>query len=73
MALPMLRGIPAAVAAHAGKLLECGGLALEPGDSGQCIWAEVTDTGFEVRSPHPGHAVSVRWTPRRPRRRACWP
>ncbi|MET0740951.1 MAG: acyclic terpene utilization AtuA family protein [Candidatus Nanopelagicales bacterium] len=60
MALPMLRGIPTAVAAHAGKLLECGGLALEPGDSGQCIWADVTNDGFEVRSPHPGHDVSVR-------------
>jgi hypothetical protein len=60
MALPMLRGIPTAVAAHAGKLLECGGLALEPGDSGQCIWADVTPDGFEVRSPHPGHEASVR-------------
>ena len=60
MALPMLRGIPTAVAAHAGKLLECGGLASEPGDSGQCIWADVTTDGFEVRSPSPAHEVSVR-------------
>ncbi|MFF5989462.1 acyclic terpene utilization AtuA family protein [Prauserella flavalba] len=60
MALPMVKGLPKAVAAHAGKLLECGGLAAEPGDSGQCLWAEVRADGFEVRSPSPSHAVSVR-------------
>lgn len=60
MALPMLRGLPTAVAAHAGKLLECGGLALEPGDSGQCIWAALDAYGFEVRSPNPRLTASVR-------------
>ncbi|KAA9166481.1 DUF1446 domain-containing protein [Amycolatopsis acidicola] len=60
MALPMLRGLPKAIAAHAGKLLECGGLAAEPGDSGQCLWAELGPDGFEVRSPSPDHVVSVR-------------
>ncbi|UMG91243.1 acyclic terpene utilization AtuA family protein [Nocardioides sp. TF02-7] len=60
MALPMLRGVPAAVAAHAGKLLECGGLALDPGDSGRCIWASVDETGFTVRSPHDGARATVR-------------
>jgi hypothetical protein len=60
MAVPMTRGIPTAVAAHAGKLLECGGLALEPGDSGQCIWAELDGTGFEVRSPNPRYRATVR-------------
>lgn len=60
MALPMLRGLPIAVAAHAGKLLECGGLALEPGDSGRAIWASVDETGFEVRSPSRHAEVSVR-------------
>jgi hypothetical protein len=60
MALPMLRGLPRSVAAHAGKLLECGGLAAEPGDSGQCLWARVTADGFEVRSPSPEHEVGVR-------------
>ncbi|MET7392867.1 acyclic terpene utilization AtuA family protein [Dactylosporangium sp. NPDC005572] len=60
MALPMLRGIPPAVAAHAGKLLECGGLALSPGDSGQCIWASLDADGFEVRSPNPAATASVR-------------
>jgi Acyclic terpene utilisation family protein AtuA len=60
MAYPMLRGLPTAVAAHAGKLLECGGLALEPGDSGQCIWASLDADGFEVRSPNPRYAATVR-------------
>ena len=60
MALPMLRGLPTAVAAHAGKMLECGGLALESGDSGRCIWASLDDVGFTVRSPHDGAAPSVR-------------
>jgi hypothetical protein len=60
MALPMLRGIPVAVAAHAGKLLECGGLALDPGDSGRAIWACLDDTGFEVRSPSAHAWATVR-------------
>jgi Acyclic terpene utilisation family protein AtuA len=60
MAYPMRNGIPTAVAAHAGKLLECGGLALEPGDSGQCIWAEVDAAGLEVRSPNPHYRATVR-------------
>ena len=60
MALPMLRGIPTAVAAHAGKLLECGGLGLSPGDSGRAIWASVDATGFEVRSPSRDADATVR-------------
>jgi hypothetical protein len=60
MALPMARGIPTAVAAHAGKLLECGGLALSPGDSGQAIWASLDSDGFEVRSPNPRYRADVR-------------
>ena len=36
-----------AIAAQAGKLLECGGLAAEPGDSGQCLWASVGADGVE--------------------------
>jgi hypothetical protein len=60
MALPMLRGLPTAVAAHAGKLLECGGLALSPGDSSQPIWAALDADGFEVRSPNPRYAADVR-------------
>jgi hypothetical protein len=53
MALPLARGIPYAVAAHAAKVVECGGLALEPGDPGCCMWVEIDEDGFEVRSPDP--------------------
>jgi hypothetical protein len=60
MALPMLRGIPVAVAAFAGKLLECGGLGLDPGDSGRAIWACLDETGFEVRSPSAHARATVR-------------
>ena len=60
MALPMLRGLPTAIAAHAGKMLECGGLALEPGDSGRCVWASLDADGFTVRSPHEGARPTVR-------------
>lgn len=60
MALPMLRGLPTAVAAAAGKLLECGGLALEPGDSGRAIWAQLDETGVEVRSCSPDARATVR-------------
>ncbi len=60
MALPIARGIPVAVAAHAGKMLECGGLALEPGDSGRAIWASLDEHGFEVRSPSRHARPSVR-------------
>lgn len=60
MALPMLRGIPSAIAAHAGKMLECGGLALEPGDSGRSIWASLDEDGFEIRSLTPAARASVR-------------
>lgn len=60
MALPMMRGIPTAIAAHAGKMLECGGLALEPGDSGRAIWACLDADGFEVRSLTPKAQASIR-------------
>ncbi|MFZ0666374.1 MAG: acyclic terpene utilization AtuA family protein [Acidimicrobiales bacterium] len=50
MALPMLRGVPRHVAAHAGKVLECGGLACESGSASLPVWAELDDAGFTVRS-----------------------
>lgn len=60
MAPLLARGIPRALAAHAGKLLECGGLALEPGDSAEPIWAEVSAEAIEVRSPNPRLAPTPR-------------
>ena len=59
MALPMSKGLPIAVCAHAGKLLECGGLALEPGDSGNCMWARLDREGLELRSPSEASQATV--------------
>lgn len=59
MAVCQEAGILTLVAGHAGKLLECGGFALEPQDSANCMWARVTTSGVEVRSPNP----AVRATP----------
>lgn len=59
MAVAMNTGIPRAVAGHAAKLLECGGLALEPGDSANCMWASIDDTGVEVRSPNPAARPTI--------------
>lgn len=53
MAVALRAGVSRAVAAHLGKILECGGLALTPGDAGVPIWAEVADDVIEVRSPDP--------------------
>jgi hypothetical protein len=58
MAPALLRGMPRAVAAAAGKVLECGGLALTPGDPARCLWAQIDEGGFEVRSPNPGYSVT---------------
>jgi acyclic terpene utilization AtuA family protein len=59
MAVAMNAGIPTAVAGHAAKLLECGGLALEPGDSANCVWARVDAESVEIRSPDPAARPTV--------------
>lgn len=51
MAIPMLRGVPRAVAAYAGKVIECAGIACERGSAQNPLWAEIDETGFTVRSP----------------------
>jgi Acyclic terpene utilisation family protein AtuA len=60
MALPLLKGIPRGVAAHAGKILECGGIAGSNADASEPIWAEVDETGFVVRSPSASQSVTRR-------------
>jgi hypothetical protein len=59
MAVAMNRGISRAVAGHAAKLLECGGLALEPGDSANCMWARIDADSVEVRSPNPASRPTI--------------
>ena len=52
MALPMLRGHARPRSPRTpGKLLECGGLALEPGDSGRAIWASLDDVRLRGALP----------------------
>jgi hypothetical protein len=60
MSVPMLRGIPRPIAAHAAKVIECGGVACEQGSPNDPIWAELDDTGFIVRSPNPRTPVTAR-------------
>jgi hypothetical protein len=58
---PLLRaGIPHSVAAHAGKILECGGLVLSPGDAGMPVYAEVDEDGLVIRSPSDDFRVEAR-------------
>ncbi|MFZ0667928.1 MAG: acyclic terpene utilization AtuA family protein [Acidimicrobiales bacterium] len=60
MAIPMMMGIPRHVAAHAGKIIECGAAAAEGGSAHAPIWAELDDDGFVVRSLDPVAPVTVR-------------
>jgi hypothetical protein len=60
MAPAMSRGIPRSAAAHLGKVLECGGLALSPPDSAEPIWAAVDAESVTVASPNPKLAATVR-------------
>lgn len=58
MAPAMLNGVPRAVAAHLGKLLECAGFALEPGDSAQPVWGRADAESVEIRAPHPDYRAT---------------
>jgi hypothetical protein len=60
MAPLMLRGIPRAMAAYAGKLLECAGFALTPNDSANPMWASVDADGVTVRAPADSQTATVR-------------
>jgi len=60
MAPALLHGLPRAVAAHAGKLMECAGFALDPGDSAQPVWGRLDADGVEIRSPNPDYRVTVK-------------
>ena len=60
MAPAMHHGYSRALAGHLGKLMECAGFALEPGDSAQPIWGRVDDDGVEIRAPSPRYAATVK-------------
>ena len=52
-ALPVLRGIPLAIAYHAGKILECGAASVEQRKSPDSMAAELDEDGFTVAPPNP--------------------
>ena len=52
-ALPVLEGIPACVAFHAGKILECGAASAEQRQYPDCMVAELEQGGFKVEPPNP--------------------
>ncbi len=58
-ALPVLKGIPHAVAFHAGKILECGAASVEQRNSPDSMAAELDHNGFTVAAPNP----ALRCTP----------
>jgi len=51
-ALPLLRGIPPAVALHAGKILECGAASVAQRLYPDCLMADLDDQGFTVEPPN---------------------
>jgi hypothetical protein len=58
-AFPVLKGIPRAVAFHAGKILECGAASVEQRKSPDSMAAELDGDGFTVAAPNP----ALRCTP----------
>lgn len=47
-ALPVMKGYPAGLALHMGKILECAAIAADPGSGSDCMMGVLDDTGFEV-------------------------
>lgn len=58
-AVPLMRGLPAGAAWHAGKLLECGAAAVEQRTAPDCMFAHVRADGLIVRAPN----AALRCTP----------
>lgn len=52
-ALPILNGIPRAVAFHAGKILECGAASVAQRLYPDCMASEMDEDGFTVEPPNP--------------------
>src|SRR5262249_26718674 len=52
-ALAILKGIPPAIAFHAGKILECGAASVEQRKSPDSMAAELDEDGFTVWPPNP--------------------
>jgi hypothetical protein len=52
-ALPLLQGVPASVAFHAGKILECGAASVAQRLYPDSMMAELQQDGFKVEPPNP--------------------
>ena len=57
---PLFRGLPPERAWHTGRILECGACAADPGDSADCLLAEVTDLDVTIEPLN----ATLRCTPR---------
>ena len=49
-ALPIMRGYPAGLSLHMGKILECAAIAAVPGSGSDCMFATLDETGFTVET-----------------------
>jgi acyclic terpene utilization AtuA family protein len=54
-ALPVMQGIPAGIAWHAGKILECGAAAVVNRKTPDCMFAWLRQDHFVIEALHPEH------------------
>jgi len=57
--LPVLRGFPKGHALYMGKILECGGLCLDPSAGYETVVAELDHTGFTLHPASPGFSCTL--------------
>jgi hypothetical protein len=57
--LPVLHGFPKGPALYMGKILECGGLCLDPSAGYETVVAELDHTGFTLHPASPGFSCTL--------------
>lgn len=57
-ALPLLNGIPPAIAWQAAKILECGAAAVRQRKYPDCMFARLKEDSFEIEPPNPEYCCS---------------
>ena len=58
-AVPIMRGYPAGLSLHMGKILECAAIAAVPGSGSDCMFATLDETGFVVETLSDDRACTV--------------
>ena len=58
-AVPIMRGYPAGLSLHMGKILECAAIAALPGSGSDCMFATLDETGFVVETLSEHRACTV--------------